>query len=354
MKLPFSSLQSSVSTLQKYSGVLGSLTGAPIFKKSYATLPVQPLSLLHQAKSYLGMRNETLKLGLFVDPRLADATIDCLVQLFKPAGEKTRVLVHVIKDEMSLSDHVSYDAAVFVVHGPDCAQQLIAAAHEQGLPTLVVLEEGLRHDAATAYDISILDVASARKDELLTTQMANWFADNLSEHRMALAADFAFMRPALASSTITATARQNAIIAAVFFVPGADLPVMTMNQIKMVLQLAFIYGEDLTLSRVAESAVVVIAAYSSRAAVRTVLAGTSRIFNLPLKCAVAYASTLALGKGMELWLQKAPDIPLLEKPIPSLTATLGTQLETAIPALKKAPFRAALPQNAQTKDENHE
>ncbi|MCL2525793.1 MAG: hypothetical protein FWE46_01895, partial [Coriobacteriia bacterium] len=54
-----------------------------------------------------------------------------------------------------------------------------------------------------------------------------------------------------------------------FFLPGADLPVMTLNQVKMALQLAFIYGEELTLQRAAEAAVVVLSAYGSRAVART-------------------------------------------------------------------------------------
>jgi len=315
MKSLFNSIGGSVTTMQKYSGMLGSVTKKVPFR---AGLPIQPLSVLHQAKSYLGMRNESLKLGLFLDPRLSDQTIDLIVRLFKPVSEKARVLVHVLSEDMTLGDHVSYDAAIFVVRTPDIAWHMVNGAVTQDLPTLVVVEEGLRRDAADIYQVSILDVASARKPDLLVAQMAGWFAENLKEHRMALAADFIFMRPALATTTINDTARQNAIIALVFFLPGADLPVMTLNQVKMILQLAFIYGEELTISRIAEAVVVVLSAYASRGAVRTLTEEKSRLISLPIKCAVAYASTVVLGKGMELWLLRAPRIAALDKPIPAL------------------------------------
>ncbi|MCL2606667.1 MAG: hypothetical protein FWD93_05240 [Coriobacteriia bacterium] len=314
MKLAFSSFGTSFDAVQKYMGMASSIAKTPF----RGGLPVQPMNVLKQAKSYLGMRGESLRFVVFVDARLSDTTIDSVVRLFKPENETARVLVHVLTEDMSLSDQASYDASVFVLHAPDIAQQMVSASIAQEIPTLVVVEDGLRKNAADIYGISILHVASARKEDLLASQVASWFADNLGEHRMALAADFIFMRPALAAVTVNATARQNAIIAAAFFLPGADMPVMTLNQVKMVLQLAFIYGEELTLMRIAEAVVVVVSAYASRGAVRTLTEEASRFVSLPIKCAVAYGSTLALGKGMELWLQKGPRIKALDQPIPAL------------------------------------
>ena len=303
------------SNLQKYSEVLGAVAGFP---KRIGSLPMQPLNLLNQAKSYLGMREEELKIGLFIDPLLSDENIELLIQLFEPNSEKARVLVHVLSEEMSLGEHVSYNANVFALRNTELRFSIVGQSSEQDLPTLLVVEEGLRREAAEAFDMSILDVASARKPELLATQVSTWFADNLNEHRMALAADFVFMRPALANVTVNATARQNAIIAAVFFLPGADLPVMTLNQIKMVLQLAIMHGEDLTWKRVVEAAIVVLCAYGARAAARAATSDMPRFFSWPVKIAVAYASTVAVGRGAQLWLLNAPNIPSLDEPLPDL------------------------------------
>ncbi|MCL2746595.1 MAG: YcjF family protein, partial [Coriobacteriia bacterium] len=308
-------------------GLLGTALAAPRYLRS---LPVQPLNVLKQARSYLGLRNEELKIGIFIDPRISDGCLDSVVEQFKPNSTKSRVLVHVLSDSMVLGDQISYSALVFVLHRPDSAATMISQSKDLGLPTLVVVEEGLRREAAEAYDISILDVASARNTDSMIAQISGWFADALSEHRMSLATDFNFMRPALSQSVINATARQNAIIAAVFFMPGADLPAMTLNQIKMVLQLAFIYGEELTLKRLVEAAVVVFSAYTSRAAARSATRGLMRPLRWPVKIAVAYASTLALGKGMEAWLHQAPSIPALDKSIPKLLEK--TPLAKLLPA----------------------
>jgi len=286
--------------------------------KRMGSIPIHPTSIVSQAKSYLGMRGEALKIGLFIDPRMSDETIDVLVKLFKPSNEDTRVFVHVISDDMCLGDQVSYHALVFALATPDMAYSLVRQALELELPTLIAVEEGLRAEAADYYGVSILEVISARKPELLVTQAATWFADNLGEHRMALAADFAFMRPALAQATITSTAKQNAVIATVFFLPGADLPVMTLNQVKMALQLAFIYGEELTLQRAAEAAVVVLSAYGSRAVARTATRDLPVALKWPVKIAVAFGTTLALGKALEMWLLHGPDISALDQPLPDI------------------------------------
>ena len=261
-------------------------------------LPVQPLDVLKLAKSYVGMRDESLRLGLFIDPRLSDDFIAQLTATFEPADEKTRVFVHVLSNEMVLGEQISYDALIVVVQRADMARALVRAAYERELPVLVIVSQGLRRDAADAYGISILDVASARREDLLTGQVAGWFAENLKEHRISLAADFAFMRPALANATIMASARQNAIIAFVFLVPGADLPVLTLNQIKMVLQIAFIYGEELTWERAAEAVVVIGSAFATRSLARA-LSQRYQMLAWPLKGAIAFGTTLALGKAME-------------------------------------------------------
>lgn len=330
MTLLFSSSsgkKSSIATIldtgagQKRGGLLGTVMAA---QRQLRSLPVQPLSVLKQAKSYLGMRDEALKIGLFIDPHVSDDCINALVTHFKPSSPKARIFVHILSDDMALGDHVSYNAIVFAVSNPSSpdsplsAATMIKQAKSLELPSLVIAEKGLRREAAEAYGISILDVASARSSELMMAQTASWFAEALSEYRMALAADFTFMRPALSYATINATARQNAIIAAVFFMPGADLPAMTFNQIKMVLQLALIHGEELTLRRIAEAAVVVLSAYLSRIVVRFTTKDMTLFLRLPIKIAVAYTSTLALGKGMEAWLHQAPSIPALDKSIPEL------------------------------------
>ncbi len=70
-------------------------------------------------------------------------------------------------------------------------------------------------------------------------------ADVAGDHAVGLGRRYPAIRAAAARRVIDRTAAQNALIGLVFILPGADMPAMTLNQIKMVLSIASIYGEKI-------------------------------------------------------------------------------------------------------------
>lgn len=107
---------------------------------------------------------------------------------------------------------------------------------------------------------------------------------------------FPALRAAASRKVIKRTARQNALVGAAFIVPGTDMPVMTMNQIKMVLSLAAIHGEEITTERALELVGVVGSGFGFRAVARQALdfvPGPGWVF----KGAVGYSGTRALGEA---------------------------------------------------------
>ncbi|MHB8870401.1 MAG: DUF697 domain-containing protein [Thermoleophilia bacterium] len=104
------------------------------------------------------------------------------------------------------------------------------------------------------------------------------------------------LRAAAARKVIKRTSRQNAFVGAAFIVPGTDMPVMTMNQIKMVLSIAAIHGEEVTTDRALELLGVVGTGFGFRAVARQVLdfvPGPGWVF----KGAMGYSGTRALGEA---------------------------------------------------------
>ena len=77
-------------------------------------------------------------------------------------------------------------------------------------------------------------------------------------------------------------------------IPGADLPIMTLNQAKMVLQIAAAYGHDMDKERAKELAVVVAGAYISRALARELVEFVP-ILGFIIKPGIAYGATSAMG-----------------------------------------------------------
>lgn len=116
------------------------------------------------------------------------------------------------------------------------------------------------------------------------------------DHAVPLGRHFPVLRSLAARKVIGKTARQNGLVGAAFIIPGTDMPVMTVNQIKMVLSIAAIYGEEITTERAIELLGVVGTGFGLRAAARQVLdfvPGPGWI----LKGAIGYTGTKALGEA---------------------------------------------------------
>ena len=80
------------------------------------------------------------------------------------------------------------------------------------------------------------------------------------------------------------------------FVPGADFPVLTLNQIRLVLRLAAAHGVEIDQQRVPEVLATVAAGFGFRAVARQLL-GAIPIGGWVVKGGVAYGGTRALGEG---------------------------------------------------------
>ena len=127
-------------------------------------------------------------------------------------------------------------------------------------------------------------------------RMGAWVVDVFREKHLAFALCFPFVRKPLALDAVQATSIQNAAIGAVLFIPGADMPVMTANQAKMVLQIAAAYGQKMGMERAKELAGVVAGAFACRAAARQIV-GSVPGFGWALKGGIGFAGTQAMGRA---------------------------------------------------------
>ena len=130
--------------------------------------------------------------------------------------------------------------------------------------------------------------------EQLRTKMGEWVVAAFREKRLAFAQAFDFVRKPLSMESVRSTAFQNAGIGLVVFIPGADFPIMTLNQTKMVIQIAAAYGQPLSANRVKELAAVVGGGLACRTVARQV-AGLVPAVGWAVKAGVGYAGTWAMG-----------------------------------------------------------
>jgi uncharacterized protein (DUF697 family) len=111
---------------------------------------------------------------------------------------------------------------------------------------------------------------------------------------VALGRRYPVLRRQAARRVIYKTAAQNALIGATFFVPGADMPAMTLNQAKMVLSLAGIYGAPIDRERAVELAGLVGVGLGMRALARSFVRSTPGL-GWVVKASTGFTGTVAVG-----------------------------------------------------------
>ncbi len=121
-------------------------------------------------------------------------------------------------------------------------------------------------------------------------------ARGLGENGTALAARLPVLRPAVCKNLIAQFSKRNAIVSAAIFIPGVDLPVLTLNQVRLVLRIALAYGQEIDKNRAAELLGVVGAGLGFRAVARELL-DLIPVAGWAVKGAVAYSGTKAVGEA---------------------------------------------------------
>jgi uncharacterized protein (DUF697 family) len=227
----------------------------------------------------------------------------------------------------SSRDLKGYSLVVLVVRPerdtPEALRAPAAVTRGAGVPLLAVLLDGGRADAGrwVASDVFFAqEVAVLHPGEPLAgSEVAASMAGLAHEHAIALAARLPALRPAVVNRVIQSAARQNGVVGAVIFIPGADMPVMTVNQIRMVLQIAAAYGERVGLERAIEILSVIGIGFGLRTIAREALdfvPGPGWVF----KGGFGYTATVALGKAAARYFEEGA--PLTTSRIRRLTEKL--------------------------------
>jgi len=122
------------------------------------------------------------------------------------------------------------------------------------------------------------------------------------DYLVPLAKGYPPFRRAACEEIIRKNARQNAVVGALP-IPGADMPVMTANQGRMVLQIAAAYGEELSIDRARELHGVLAAGLGLRALSRQVIKLVP-VAGWAAAAAVGYAGTVAMGRATMLYFER--------------------------------------------------
>ena len=149
---------------------------------------------------------------------------------------------------------------------------------------------------------------SAVTEEAVLRELAPRIAGSLEEdYLISFGRGYPIFRAAACEEIIRKNARQNAVIGALP-IPGADMPAITANQGRMVLGIAAVYGEEITLERARELLGVLAAGFGFRTLARQ-LSKLVPVGGWAAAGVVGYTGTLAMGRAAILYFERGKKEP---------------------------------------------
>jgi len=211
-----------------------------------------------------------------------------------------------VRDESALAD------AAVLVHvlagsGRDEDVELLKRARKQGVPIVAVLTGPQGEDEPDPPYVLAENVVRVPPGSGFPIEaIARAVAHALGERATPLAARLPVLRDAVVDRLIAQFSRQNGIVGVAVFLPGADLPVLTLNQIRLLMRIADAYGFELDRERIPEVLGVIGSGVGFRAVARSVL-GVVPVAGWLVKGGIAYAGTRALGEAARRYFEsRAP------------------------------------------------
>lgn len=188
-------------------------------------------------------------------------------------------------------------ALIYVLAAPPSEEddRVLAAAAKARVPIVAVLagpelEPRVPRVPATSV-VRVQPGSGFPVDEI-----ARVVAHRLGESATSLAAALPVLRPAVCDELIERFSRKGGLIGAAVFIPGADFPVLTIAQVRLVLRIAAAHGVEVGQERIPE----VLAVFASGFAFRTLarqLLGVVPFAGWAVKGGIAYAGTRAVGEA---------------------------------------------------------
>lgn len=293
--------------------------------------PVDIKAVLDAMSDAEEARSKPVRVHVYFDESAPGDLANIVMAATRTTAENANVIYDTYPPQHAIPD-ASADLAVLVAGGDGRTGKLYGDLHGMGVPVVVfaVNREAVCAAAKAARNpIAPEDViaptaspdASALPErtgdspielqsndaKMMFEQFGAWIVEVFKDKRLAFANAFPCVRRPLALESVNETAVQNAGIGVVAIIPGADLPLMTLNQVKMLLAMAAAYGEELSLGRIKEILAIVGGAFACRSVARQAI-GIVPGIGWVVKGGIGYVGTVAMGHALIEYFERGGDI----------------------------------------------
>lgn len=272
-------------------------------------LPLKPLAAFALLREFKAISGESASLAVAGSGELAGA----LRRELARAGD-AGALVPGWKGAIGL---------VWVQAGPlsDADRTELRAANAERVPIVAVVVGSATGGGAAAgqrlpYVLATDHVPVGPGEPFPVREIALAVGRRLGERSSGLAARLPTLREGICDSLVKNAAKRNAMIGSAIPVPGADLPVLVLTQVRLVLRIAHAYGEPVDTKRLPELLGVVVGGLGLRGIARQFAGSLGPAWLV--KGAVAYGGTRAIGEAaIRYFERRTPVEPSSAPPSPS-------------------------------------
>jgi uncharacterized protein (DUF697 family) len=174
-------------------------------------------------------------------------------------------------------------------------ERLLKRARRRRVPIVAVLA-GPELDPRVPYVLATDVVRVPAGHGFPVEEVARVLAARLGEEGTSAAARLPALRAPVCEHLIAAFSRKNAFLAAAIFLPGADMPVLTLNQLRLVLRIAAAHGVEVGQERLPEVLAVVGGGFGFRAVAQQAL-NLVPFAGWAVQAGIAYGGTRAVGEA---------------------------------------------------------
>jgi uncharacterized protein (DUF697 family) len=175
-------------------------------------------------------------------------------------------------------------------------EKALKRARKARVPIVAVVAGPASRDLSLPYVLATDIVRVGAGEGFPVDEIAQAVAECLGDKASSLAARLPVLRGPVSEQIVRSFSRKNAVVAAVVFIPGADLPALTVNQIRMLVRLGQVHGRGTGRELLPEAALTVGAGLGFRTVARALLDFVP-VGGWAVKSAVAYTGTRALGNA---------------------------------------------------------
>lgn len=127
-------------------------------------------------------------------------------------------------------------------------------------------------------------------------RLAKWMVDT-SDKTIALGTNWEFLRGSACKKIIMRAALANVAVGGINIIPGADFPLMAINQVQMAMKIATMYGYEISLERIPEALFIMLSGLTMRGIAKGLTAPIKH-GKFIIKGALGFAGTWAVGEAL--------------------------------------------------------